>query len=79
MNILRVATIVFPSYEAAEEFLYFCRGYFQGTPAVAGGVEFAPPRVRVRGMMAGEAAMFAREAAKTGGQIEIQEQPCQTT
>lgn len=78
-KVLREATIVFPDPRAAEEFGKFCRGFFQGTPTTVSGAEVAPPRVKLRGLLAGEAQMFAREAAKIGGLIEIsQEAACPT-
>ena len=76
MAILRAMTLVFLKHEAAEKFYYFTKGFFQGS--LDAGTEFDSPRVHIRGMRAGEAQMFAREASKTGGYIElVQQQPNQ--
>ena len=72
--ILREIMLVFRTFEGALAFHNWARSYFAG--ALDGSCAILMPQCRVylKGLYAGEAAMFAREAEKLGGFIELQQQ-----
>lgn len=70
--ILREVMLVFTASESALAFHRWARAYFRGA-LDGGGSQLLPAgRVKLRGLYAGEAVMFAREAGKMGGVIELQ-------
>ena len=71
----RELTFVFETAEGVLTFHLWARSYFAGALAGAGSQLLPGLRVKLQGLYAGEPIMFAREAGKLGGVIELQLQP----
>jgi hypothetical protein len=70
----RELTFVFQTAEGVLTFHLWTRSYFAGAIAGAGSQLLPGLRVKLQGLYAGEPIMFAREAGKLGGVIELQPQ-----